>query len=363
MSLFLQLQRLYRSDRFLIEDFHTEIVAQVLRNLPELTLEWLRYLGVTALAKPDYIRIATQETYTKLEWHETDSRPDMVLRLGHGEKIELVFVESKLPSQQGNDQLQRYSDHLQAALLEDVVSQATLVFITRDYEAPPPQLLENPRVKVTRWFYFYEYLKKYAHQDSVAEELKLFMQQNRMSLGNKISAIDLVALENFVKAKLVLDETMEGEVMLAASQLLGKIHFPKAVEEISEDPRYVAHHGNWRDNFVILFGYWFPNDDPDGSTWLGLTIYSNPQSPVRAQTRELFRTWGSGGPKGWTSSAQQEKEWATLIKGKSLQSFLGEPDHIRAIKDYFLILLQEAQQFRVALAALEQSSPVTALPE
>jgi hypothetical protein len=353
MSLFLQLQRLYRSDRFLIEDFHTEIVAQALRNLPELTLEWLRYLGVTVLAEADYIQITTQETYTKLSWHETDSRPDMVIRLGHGDKIELVFVESKLPSQQGSDQLQRYADHLKAALLEQGVSQATLVFITREYEAPPPALMADPRFKLTRWFQFYHFLKKYAEQDGVARELKLFMQEHRMSLGNKLCAVDLVGLENFVKAKLVLDETLEGEVMLAASQLLGKTSFPKAVEEVNEDPRYVVHHGKWGDSFVFLFGYWFPNNDPDGSVWLGMTIYSNPQSASRAQVRELFRSWGSGGTTGWLCSVRQEKEWATLAKGKSLQAFLGEQDHIRAIKDYFLLLLQEAQQFRVALAALE----------
>ena len=54
----------------------------------------------------------------------------------------------------------------------------------------------------------------------------------------------------------------------------------------------------------------------------------------------------------------RKKEWATLVKGKSLQSFLGEPDHIRAVKDYFLLLLQEAQHFRVALAALEPTPAV-----
>ena len=51
MSLFKQLERLYRPDRFQREDFHTEIVAQVLRNSDELTLAWLRSLDVTKLVK------------------------------------------------------------------------------------------------------------------------------------------------------------------------------------------------------------------------------------------------------------------------------------------------------------------------
>jgi hypothetical protein len=51
MSLFRQLQRLYRPDRFQLEDFHTEIVAQVLRNSPALTLAWLRGIEVTSFGK------------------------------------------------------------------------------------------------------------------------------------------------------------------------------------------------------------------------------------------------------------------------------------------------------------------------
>ncbi len=51
MSLFKQLENLYRPDRFQREDFITEIVVQVLRDSKELTLEWLRSLGVTDLKK------------------------------------------------------------------------------------------------------------------------------------------------------------------------------------------------------------------------------------------------------------------------------------------------------------------------
>ena len=67
MSLFNQLKRLYRRDKFQMEDFHTEIVAQVLRNSNDLTLQWLRSLGATKLEMPVGIAITTQEKFDKLE--------------------------------------------------------------------------------------------------------------------------------------------------------------------------------------------------------------------------------------------------------------------------------------------------------
>ncbi|MGA2659027.1 MAG: hypothetical protein ABSH34_16110 [Verrucomicrobiota bacterium] len=60
MSLFKQLEKLHRAERFQREDLHTEIVAQVLRNSRELTLEWLRSLNVTDLKKAGDIEITTQ---------------------------------------------------------------------------------------------------------------------------------------------------------------------------------------------------------------------------------------------------------------------------------------------------------------
>ena len=53
------------------------------------------------------IRIRTQETFEKLPGHSMDSRPDVVIRLVAAGKTELIFIESKLPSKQGEDQLAR----------------------------------------------------------------------------------------------------------------------------------------------------------------------------------------------------------------------------------------------------------------
>ena len=115
MGLFRQLRRLYRPEKFQFEDFHTEIVAQVLKNSPALTLEWLRSIKATTSFKADHIKVRTQETFPPLAHHLTASRPDITIRLVSDAKTELIFVESKQGSTQGFDQLQRYAEHLHAA--------------------------------------------------------------------------------------------------------------------------------------------------------------------------------------------------------------------------------------------------------
>jgi hypothetical protein len=69
-----------------------------------------------------------------------------------------------------------------------------------------PYGLETPdhsfNFKVTRWFGFYNKLKAYMkkNSDGLAEQLKLFMEENHMLLGNQFRSTDLVAMENYLSA-------------------------------------------------------------------------------------------------------------------------------------------------------------------
>lgn len=92
MGLFRQLQRLYRPEKFQFEDFHTEIVAQVLQNSPALTLAWLKAIAATGLSKVDYIDVRTQTTLEPLIHHSTASRPDIAIILSLDAKRELILL-------------------------------------------------------------------------------------------------------------------------------------------------------------------------------------------------------------------------------------------------------------------------------
>jgi hypothetical protein len=350
MSLFRQLSGLSSSERFQIEDFHTEIVAHVLRNSPALTLAWLQDIGATTLQSAEHILVDTQERFAKLATHTSGSRLDLTIRLVTNEISELIFIESKVPSKQGIDQLQKYAEQLEAAHREHPLTRTSLVFITRAYEAAEKPTLSDPAFKLsfhcTRWFIFYRHLKAHLNGDGLAKELKLFMEENRMSLGNKFRSTDLVALENFFSAKALMDETIEGEVSGELTKFPGGLYsVKKCITYFRDHHLYAASNGNWND-IECYVGYWLPHENPDEPVWVGLTIYSNPTSPSRKHIVSAFRDWSGDTSRGWLSEEIEDvRAKCSIYKGKPLQELLGTPDHVRAIKDYLLALLKEMDGF------------------
>jgi hypothetical protein len=347
MSLFKQLEKLYRPDRFQREDFLTEIVVQVLRNSQELTLEWLRSLGVTDL-KNAYIKIDPQVVFGKLAGHDTDSRPDMAISLVEGGNTELILIESKVDSKQGGTQLQRYADHLAAEKERKALKKTSLVFITRDYEAATVALSapdHSFNFKNTRWFEFYNKLKAHVkkNSDGLAEQLKLFMEENRMSLGNQFRSTDLVAMENYLSAKALMDETLNGEVSEKTKKIFGSVSNLKrnVDEQLRDHHRYVIYSGE------CVIGYWFPHENPDKPVWVGIELWSDPRSQARKEEIQAFRGWIKKSGGSWTGEQlDDETGWSGIRRGKAIQSLIGEEDHVRAIKNHLLQLLEEIGQFK-----------------
>lgn len=363
MSLFKQLEKLYRPDRFEREDFHTEIAAKVLHYSPSLTLRWLRSLDVTKLIKADNIRITTQETFGKLPGHLTDSRPDITIRIVADGKKELIFVESKVDSKQGNTQLQRYTEILAAEKKSKALEKTSLVFITRDYEAATITLKENPSFSFrrTRWFEFYDKLKTHLEKnsDGLARELKLFMEENRMSLGNQFRSTDLVAMENFLSAKALMDETLDGEVSKKAREILGSVtNLKKAPNQLRDYQRYIVYSSF--EGFECLIGYWFPHENPDAPIWVGIYLFSNPDAPVRKEVIQAFRGWIEKSRGAWLAEQlDDETAWSSIRRGNAIRSLIGGEDHVQAIKVHLLQLLDEVGQFKQTYSDLPWATSVT----
>ncbi len=343
MSLFSALEKLHRQDRFQQEDFHTEIVAQVLRNCPTLTIEWLKAIGATTMPNPRVVGISTQEEFARLADHATDSKPDIAIRLSEGGETELILIESKLGSKQGATQLQRYAEHLTAKQLE----KTALVFITRDYEDPGDAVRADPRFRLARWFEFYRHLCAHVNGDGLTKELKLFMEENQMSLGNQFRPVDLVALENFLGVRALMDETLQGEVTLEAKKVLGDVSSIKgSFKQLRDNERYTIQSGfgNW--DFFCLIGYWFPNRNPDDSVWVGIVLTSNPKSKHRKQVISAFRDLSRTEREWKADNLDDERAWSELSHGRPLHSFLSEEDQVRAIKNHFISLLQRVSAFK-----------------
>ena len=348
MSLFRQLQHLYRKDKFQLEDFHTEIVAQVMRNSDALTLKWLQDMGATSFLCPDSITIATQEEFPALAGHATDSRPDIAIRLVQDEAAELVLIESKVGAKEGPRQLQRYADQLRA---KQAARRTALVFITRDFE--PNRSLDglSPKLifRMTRWFKFYEYLKAHVNGDGLASELKLFMEENKMSVRNQFGSIDAMALEGFLAARALMDETMWSEVALAFKTAVGKVSSQnRAMSQLGRFNRYIMYAiigKNW--DLECLLGYYLPNGNPIEPVSVGFMFVTNPKSPIRKSVVAALRDFAKKGRGQWQQSAlDDEAEWGTVARLMTLQQFMAETDHVAAIKQFLLSLIKEVVNFK-----------------
>ncbi len=255
---------------------------------------------------------------------------------------------------QGDSQLQRYADHLTAEKKNQTLKKTSLVFITRDYEAATVAL-KTPEhsftFKVTRWFEFYSKLKAHlkTNNDGLANQLKLFMEENRMSLGNQFRSTDLVAMENYFSAKALMDETLNGEVSEKTWRILGSVSNLKqdADGQLRNHYRYVITSGE------CVIGYRFPHENPDKPVWVGIELWISPRSPSRKEEIQAFRSWVENSNGSWVGDQlDNETAWSGIRQGKPIQFFMSEEDHVQAIKTYLLQLLDEISLFKKTYPAL-----------
>jgi hypothetical protein len=331
----------------------TEVVAAVLRNAPELALEWLRAIGATELHVADAVEVSTQVRYAQLAGHEADSRVDLVIRLSGGGRREVIFVESKVGSGQGYQQLQRYAELLAVECARAPGAQGCLVFVTRDFEpCKKPAVPEFAfRFRATRWFEVYRMLKARRNGDGLEKQLLLFMKENHMSNGNTFRSVDLVALENFLSAKALMDQTLE-ELPEQAAKLRGIMSSQtKAMGELRKWSRYVRFI-DYKSIFLMV-GYWLPSEDPDEPVWAGVAMQSNPGGPARNEVIAAFKGWiAKETPGREGDELDVSSSWSAIHKGVSLNTLLSTKDDVAALKAHFDALLDEVESFQRAYPTL-----------
>jgi hypothetical protein len=350
MSLFGNLFRLHSDEHRRLEDFHSEIVAHVLASDSELTLRWLQELGVTELHGADEIAVSTQQAFESIEGlHTTGSKPDVTIRVRKGSRVEVVFIESKVGSEESQGQLSKYMDQLRAL---PGVDRRSLVFVTRDYE--PKELLLDKTVEFfpTRWSDFYHFLRTLESPSDTILELLKFMKENNMSQSNRFTPIELLALTNHHRARSLMDATMWENVVKKFEKVCGATSSAtKAMTQLRKHNRYVmiAGHG---DGYQIecFLGYMFPDEQPSDSPEVGICILVNPKAVERpAISRGMleFTEATKGAMREWYHwELGNDRTWAGIGCTKNLEDFLAKEDHVAAISNWFEELLDDAAAFR-----------------
>jgi hypothetical protein len=265
----------------------------------------------------DEVAGGTQQKLEAMEGlHSAGSRPDIMIRIRKGSRIEVVFIESKVGSAEGDRQLSKYMDQLRA--LPEEVNQRSLVFITRDYE--PKENLTNEFVRFfqARWSdNFYHFLALQTPNDTIHELLK-FMKENNMSQSNRFSAIELLALTNHHRARSLMDATMWERVEKKFAKVCGATgSATKAMSQLRIHNRYVMAAGHGAGYQIeFLLGYWFPDEQPSDSPKVGMLVYVNPKAaerPAIVKAMLKFSEASNGTVRKWDNfDLGNDREWASI---------------------------------------------------
>ena len=193
-----------------VEDLFTDAVAQLFERRPDLCLSWLDdlYLVRTVSGEDQrYIRVTTQKSFVALDEHGSGSRPDLIVEVQHAvenaeleSSVDVVMVESKIGSVEGEGQLIRYAGHLS----EMSGTKRSLVYITRAYDPKGKKGIlssidENICFEQLRWHDFYRFLQT-VEKDALVEEVMTFMEEQGMARSYRFSATDLMALSGVPRA-------------------------------------------------------------------------------------------------------------------------------------------------------------------
>jgi hypothetical protein len=109
--------------------------------------------------------ISTQESFEALDCHFSGSRPDIFIELSNDTEKELIFIECKIGSEEGQNQLQRYAEHLDNI---ENINKKSLIYITRDFDTKSQEhIFTNCKNKSSlvfkqfRWHQIYQFLSRF----------------------------------------------------------------------------------------------------------------------------------------------------------------------------------------------------------
>jgi PD-(D/E)XK nuclease superfamily len=337
MSLFSRLLKL-NTGSIPLEDFFTELVAYLFSTNEKILHDWLKYIDLLETNASSDVYISTQREFKALESHSVSSRPDILIELVNSEKRNIIFVESKISSQEGNEQLSRYAEILDSL---PNCNQKFLIYITRDFDPKDQEtVLKNiPQSAVTfkqlRWHEFYRFLQSYS-DIMLVQEITVFMDEHNMAHNNQFSSIDVIALANFTKSLKLMEETMWGEVSHQFETVLGAIkQRSTALTQVQLHGRYLMTADMRSGRWWCGLGFILKTSNLTDYPTVRLMLEVDPNSPCRA---EIIKDMNDICQKyGWQGYGLNDtKAWSSIVREKSLQDFLSEEDHIDAIKKFFL---------------------------
>lgn len=331
-----------------LEDLFTEAVARLFSKRPELCLAWLEDAGLlsygTVRACEGRVRISSQRRLRSLEHHEMASRIDLLIEVHwpsseeptDGEAVaNVVMVESKIGSGEGQDQLRRYAEHLDGMAGFDGKA---LLYVTRAYDPKDRDKIlagldGNVLFEQLRWHDFYRFLQG-VKKDALVEEVMAFMEEQGMASNYRFSTTDLATLSGIPRAFEIMEETLGGEVKAELEAFAGSKSNHETINAmLKSSVRYVIQAPVRSSNLFCYLGYRLRTSEGYPLAYVTLHLQSGAvgkEVPIAALKRIARRD-------GWESHGLEEpKPWARVVRTISLANVLREEDHVAALQRFFV---------------------------
>ena len=329
-----------QSDQF--EDLLTELFAEVLEDEDKLQGFAGTFFGIKAKQIQDIV-ITTQKTFLKLDGHDTDSRPDIVLRFNDSDNKYVVFFENKINAAEGQEQLKRYAEHLK--WYQDNGYKTILLYITR-YADPKSEeeIFANGKTAIfqqLRWYKIYYWLKE-EQDNAYIKKLLEFMEEIGLDESRRFLPQDMYAMQNMDRLQRIMDECLDDVVDEEMTKLFGKaIAWSNRNKQIRDYNRYFK----VLDANTVWMGYGldFNSDEYPQVQVMYSVGNTHPQRDKLLHAMNEFV--GKNGD--WEGVAlNTDEKWQAICAGKSLLEFLHNEDHISSIQQFFIEKLRELHKLK-----------------
>ncbi|WP_182914133.1 PD-(D/E)XK nuclease family protein [Paenibacillus sp. 1011MAR3C5] len=335
------LMRLYRllgnKDRNQQEDYLTEIFAEILEK-DGLLLDFLRTLTGISISSMDIREVTTQKTYAKQVDHISDSRPDMMIRFSDRDKPHILFIENKLGTGEGYQQLKRYADHLRS--YEADGCQTHLIYITKTYDPKKKSdIIQNGNAATfdqVRWYQIYNWLQ--GHRSELIDLFLGYMEEIHLNDSRRFVPQDIYAIQHMERLIRMMDACLDGPVEETVTALFNRsTGWTNRFAQLRDYGRYMKQ--NDQGNFTVInFGFYLTNDE---YPLVSILFQVNPKCPNRAGLIQAMNEFVEQN-EGWESQDMDDNtSWATIYYDKNLLEFLSAADHIQVVQEHFIARLNE----------------------
>lgn len=330
------------------EDFLTEIFAFVLEKDKEILKSFLLTFEIIKdLEKIDIKSVKTQHSIRKLADYEqeTSSRIDLAIFL----KNHSIFIENKVNSNAGENQLKKYAEHLDSLECQN----KTLIFLTKNFEKiSESDIRENCKnstqisIISIKWYQVYGFLKENVSNSIIVEELLNYLENMGINLATQFNPTDLTTMINMSKILKMMERTIYGKVKDVFFEELGLKYKQKYPEiQVREHNRYVyVHEGN---GIHFTLGFYFNSHNNNDYPRIGIEVWRDPKSDNFQELSKLMSqvlientTW-----KSW-NNIDNPTIWAQIFIDKSIVDFLKNENHTVNIENYLIECIKEFSKIK-----------------